>query len=110
MNRAEKELAKKRAELCEQLREEKVLQMERAESLTRSIHQEMFPEEYDHMMDSISDANDRRRGINSMSAEYTAKVNARRSDLGVTPLGENGMPTDNSSWDAAKAEAMRRLQ
>ena len=110
MNRVEKELAKKRAELCEEIGEEKVREMERAQSLARSIHKEMFPEEYDFMMDSISDAQDRRRGINPMSAEYTAKVNARRSELGVTPLGENGMPTDNSSLGVAKAEALRRLQ
>lgn len=110
MNRVEKELVRKRAELCEELGEKQVQKMELAESLARSIHQEMFPEEYDHMMDSVSDAKDRRRGINPMSADYTAKVNARRSEHGVTPLGENGMPTDSSSWEVSKAEAMRRLQ
>ena len=109
MNRVEKERAKKRAELCRELGEERVQKMELAEALAKELHQEMFPEEYDYMMDSISDANDRRRGINPMSAEYTAKVNARRSELGVSPLGQDGMPVDKSSWEVAKTEALRRL-
>lgn len=62
------------------------------------------------MMDSIADVSDRRRGINPMSADYTARVNARREELGVSPLGDNGMPTDNSSWDVARVEALRRLE
>jgi hypothetical protein len=109
MNRVEKERAKKRAELCRELGEEQVQKMELADALAKKLHQEMFPEEYDYMMDSISDANDRRRGINPMSAEYTAEVNARRSGLGVSPLGKDGMPVDESSWEVANKEALKRL-
>ena len=60
------------------------------------------------MMDSIADANDRRRGINPMSLDYTEKVNARRKERGVPPLGANGLPADDSSWDVARGEALRR--
>jgi hypothetical protein len=109
MNRVEKERAKKRAALCRELGEEQVQKMELAEALAKKLHQEMFPEEYDYMMDSISDANDRRRGINPMSAEYTAEVNARRAELGVSPLGQDGMPVDSSSWEVANKEALKRL-
>ena len=77
--------------------------------LARTLHFELFPEEYDNQLDSISDAADRRRGIIPMNAEYTAKVNARREELGVSPLGLNGMPTTNDSWDAAYREARKRV-
>jgi len=77
--------------------------------LARTLHFELFPEESDNQLDSISDAADRRRGINPMSAEYTAKVNARREKLGVSPLGLNGMPTTNDSWDVAFREARKRV-
>jgi len=33
-----------------------------------------------------------------MSVEYKVKVNARRVKLGFTPLGENGLPVDNSTF------------
>lgn len=113
MNKAKKEEARKLREAYENLSKEELKEFERKrriEALAEQIHVELFPEEYDFMMDSTSDANDRRRGINPMSADYTAKVNARREELGVSPLGGNGMPTDNSSWDVASAEAIRRLK
>ncbi|GGE69819.1 hypothetical protein GCM10011533_22740 [Streptosporangium jomthongense] len=113
MNRAKKEEAKKLREAYESMSPEELEEFERRrriKSLAEQIHSELFPEEYDFMMDSIADAKDRRRGINPMSDEYTAKVNARRKELGVSPLGDNGMPTDNSSWDVAHAEAIRRLK
>jgi len=78
-------------------------------SVARAIHIEWFPEEYDNQLDSISDAADRRRGINPMNAEYTAKVNARREELKVTPLGKNGIPTADDSWDVAFREARKRV-
>ena len=55
-----------------------------------ALHLETFPEEYDEIYDSIADAEDRSRGINPMSDEYIAEVNARRKKLGVYPwdLGE----------------------
>jgi hypothetical protein len=109
MNRAEKEIAKKRAEERRDLSDEECRKLDLAEALEKKVHYEMFPEEYDFMMDSISDAKDRRRGENPMSSEYTAKVNARRKELGVSPLGPNGMPTDKSSEEATRKEAFRRL-
>lgn len=113
MNKAKKEAARKLREAYENLSPEELQEFERnrrIESLAEQIHHELFPEEYDFMMDSISDAKDRRRGINPMSDDHTAKVNARREELGVSPLGDNGMPTDNSSWEVAHAEAIRRLK
>ena len=113
MNKAKKEEARKLREAYEKLSQEELqelAQQRRIEALAKEIHFELFPEEYDYMMDSNSDANDRRRGINPMSADYTAKVNARRAELGVSRLGNNGMPTDNDSWDVARAEAIRRLK
>jgi hypothetical protein len=44
-----------------------------------------------------------------MNAEYTAKVNARREELKVTPLGKNGIPTADDSWDVAFREARKRV-
>jgi hypothetical protein len=44
-----------------------------------------------------------------MNAEYTAKVNARREELGVSPLGPNGMPTINDSWDVAYRKAGKQV-
>ena len=113
MNKAKKEEARKLREAYENRSQDElqeVDQQRRNEALAKEIHVELFPEEYDHMMDSISDAKDRRRGINPMSADYAAKVNARREGLGVSPLGDNGMPIDNSSWDVARAETLRRLK
>ncbi|MBL3824121.1 MULTISPECIES: hypothetical protein [unclassified Marinobacter] len=113
MNKARAEEARKLREAYENLSQEELQEFEqqrRIEALAKEIHFELFLEEYDHMMDSISDAKDRRRGINPMSADYTAKVNARREELAISTLGTNGMPIDNSSWDVASAEALRRLK
>jgi hypothetical protein len=78
--------------------------------LARTLHFELFPEESGNQLDSISDVADRRRGINPMSTEYAAKVNARREELGVTPLGPNGMPTTDNSWDIAYHKAQKRVE
>jgi hypothetical protein len=51
-----------------------------------TLHMELFPEEYDFTQDSISDAHDRRKGINPMSLEYQDKVNLRRLEVGVEPF------------------------
>jgi hypothetical protein len=110
MNRAEKEMLKKRTAEREGLSEEECQKLDELNKLVHDVHYELFPEEYDAMMDSIADANDRRRGINPMSLDYTEKVNARRKERGVPPLGANGLPTDDSSWDVAREEALRRLE
>ena len=108
MNRVETYLAEKRAAERQGLSAEESRQLDQIENLTKQIHAELFPEEYDFMMDSIADAGDRRRGKNPMSSDYTEKVNARRTTFGVPPLGPNGLPTDNSSWEVARTEAIRR--
>lgn len=113
MNKVKKEEARKLREAYENLSPMELQEFEqqrRIKALAKQVHSEMFPEEYDFMMDSIADVKDRRRGINPMSADYTARVNARREVLGVSPLGASGMPIDNSSWDVASTEALKRLQ
>ena len=109
MNRAEQEMLKKRIEERKGLSEEESRKLDQLEEMINKIHFELFPEEYDAMMDSIADANDRRQGINPMSEDYTAEVNSRREKLGVPPLGANGLPTDDASWNVAREEALRRL-
>ena len=117
MNRFKKEEARKEKNTREELSELEIkqLDMEREfeseiANLTNTIHAEMFPEEYDHMLDSIVDANDRSRGVNPMNAEYIAKVAARREALGVDPLSSAGMPTSNDSHKLARIEAESRLR
>lgn len=73
--------------------------------LARSIHGKRFPEEYDHMYDSIADANDRASRKNPMNAEYITKVAARRAGAGVAALSESGMPVNDDTWKIAYAEA-----
>ena len=112
MNKAKKEEARKLRETYENLSPEELQEFERKQrimALAKEIHSEMFPEEYDFMMDSNADANDRRRGINPMSEEYTERVNARRKELDVPPLGPDGLPTCRASWEVAYAEAEKRL-
>ena len=117
MNRFKKEEARKGKNTREGLSELEIkqLDMERdfeseIASLTGTIHAEMFPEEYDHRLDSIFDANDRSKGINPMNAEYIAKVAARREALGIAPLSSSGMPTNNDSHKLARIEAESRLR
>jgi hypothetical protein len=109
MNRVEKEIAKKRAKEREGLSDEEIVKLGLYESLVNELHFELFPEEYDCMMDSIADARDRRRGKNPMHPQYTEKVNNRLREMKIPPLSSNGLPTNNSSWDFAKKEAKRRL-
>lgn len=111
MNKAKKEEARKLREAYENLSQEELQEFEqqrRIEALAKEIHFELFPEEYDHMMDSIADAKDRRRGINPMSEEYTQRVNARRKELGVPTLAPNGLPACQTSWEVAYSEAEKR--
>lgn len=73
----------------------------------KELHAELFAEEYDYMSDSISEANDRRRGKNPMSFEYTTMVNARRAELGIAPYeaGSAVRNTDTLSWVMDKLRA-----
>jgi len=112
MNKAKKEEARKLREAYETMSEAELREFNRTrhiQSLTEQIHFEMFPEEYDFMMDSTSDAKDRRRGKNPMSSEYTEQVNARRKELGVPPLGPNGLPACRTSWGVARLKPRKDL-
>ncbi|WP_018403514.1 hypothetical protein [Marinobacter gelidimuriae] len=116
MNRFKKEEARAYQKTREGLSEADIKRVNEEEArnqqvsqLARTLHFELFPEESDNQLDSISDAADRRRGINPMNPEYAAKVNARREELRVTPLGKNGMPTADDSWDVAFREARKRV-
>ena len=41
----------------------------------KDLHQKLSPEEYDLIYDSVSEAKERRKGINPMSKEHQEKVN-----------------------------------
>lgn len=117
MNRFKKEEARAHQKAREGLSEAEIKRVdeqdalnERISGIARSIHADWFPEEYDHQLDSIADAADRKRGISPMSADYTEGVNERRRKLGVQPLGANGMPTSDESWDIAYNEARKQIE
>jgi hypothetical protein len=71
------------------------------EPLAEQINSVLFPEEYDFMLDSIYDPKGGRRRINPMSADYAAKVNARRKELEVSLVGDHEMPTNHNRLDVA---------
>jgi hypothetical protein len=66
----------------------------------RELHAALLPEEYDHMYDSVSEAKDRQRGKNPMSAEYVEKTNTLRAQVGFTPfsVGPDACNDDTYSW------------
>ncbi|MGX5914807.1 hypothetical protein ACR0ST_08765 [Aliidiomarina sp. Khilg15.8] len=70
--------------------------------LTNAYQAHHFPEEFDYVYDSSSDAKDRRQGQNPMAKEYNEKVNARRQRMGVAPLGGDGIPTNDESLTIAE--------
>jgi hypothetical protein len=57
----------------------------KAADLARELHVALFPEEYDYVYDSISEAKARARGENPMNVEYIEKTNNRRVELGFSP-------------------------
>lgn len=73
--------------------------------LTRRIHAEQFPEEYDFMLDDLVDYRKRQNGENPMSVQYIEHVNQKRVNAGVAPLNPAGMPEGNCSWKLAYSEA-----
>lgn len=104
-NRWKREIRKNKAEAREGLRPEEISVLDAKEEREAEIrrkasvlHREMFPEEYDHIYDSIADASDRAHGKNPMCREYPEEVNARRVGMGVAPLSENGMATSDESY------------
>ena len=64
----------------------------------RKQHIELFPEEYDHMFDSISDARERRKGRSPADLEHIARVNEARMAMGFEPLSENGYATNRDTF------------
>lgn len=73
---------------------------EALQHLGRESHAALFPEEYDHMYDSVSEAKDRQRGKNPMSSEYVEKTNTLRVQLGFKPfsVGPDAYNDDTYSW------------
>jgi len=65
--------------------------------LEKDLHLELFEEEYTNRYDSSADVADRNRGINPMNEEYILKIAKKREKIGVSKLGKNGLPVDNSS-------------
>jgi hypothetical protein len=55
-------------------------------------HLDLFPEEYDFMMDSEEEAKIRRCGVNPLNQEYIDETNERRYARGVKVF----MPTSSS--------------
>ncbi|CAH1664161.1 hypothetical protein CHELA20_40307 [Hyphomicrobiales bacterium] len=63
---------------------------ETLERQVRAFHARLFPEEYDEIYDDTVDATLRRQGINPMSADSIARVDARRTELGFSPYTVTG--------------------
>ena len=66
----------------------------------RELHAALFPEEYDHLYDSISEAKDRQRGVTPMNADHVGKTNTLRAQLGFTPfkVGPDANNDDTCAW------------
>ena len=73
---------------------------EALQQLGRELHAALFPEEYDHIYDSASEAKDRQRGRNPINAEHVEKTNTLRAQLGFTPfkVGPDANNVDTYSW------------
>lgn len=64
----------------------------------RARHIELFPEEYDHMFDSFSDARERKKGRSPMNPDHLAGLNASRKAMGFEPLSESGYATSRDTF------------
>lgn len=116
MQRLEKEIRKKRAELLAGLNSEQIEFFEAVEELRDTLnrfeskfHVSMFPEEYDFMYDDSVDYKARKRGENPMQESYQQKVNERRQKLGLEPLEDNGMVRYDDSIRYTKDKVNRLL-
>lgn len=65
--------------------------------LESQIHLELFEEEYTNRYDSNIESIERENGVNPMNKEYITNVSLKRKKIGVSELGTNGLPIDNSS-------------
>ncbi|MCK5500856.1 MAG: hypothetical protein KAI82_06325 [Tritonibacter mobilis] len=63
------------------------------------LHLELFPEEYDFMLDSGADLKMRKQGVCPMSQIYLNRVNLRRVSLGVPEISGVEMSLFEESWD-----------
>ena len=70
------------------------------------LHVALFPEEYDYVYDSKSEAKDRARGENPMNAEYIEKANHRRALVGFAPF-EVGRAARNENTHAWVSENLK---
>lgn len=74
-------------------------------------HLNLFPEEYDCMYDSTSEAKARRRGINPMRGSYQKEVNQRRLKLGVKPyMGNVGVENIDTSNLMTSLEYCKKVE
>ena len=112
MNRFKKEEARKYRDARIGLSEHEIKRLDREDAikakineLARKIHVERFPEEYDHMYDSVAGAKERASGRNPMNSEYIAKVAIRRANAGVSALSESGISVSDDTWKIALREA-----
>jgi hypothetical protein len=103
-NRQKKEEEKKRREARRGLSsgdvkalDDKEAADERLSAEARKLHGDLFPEEYDFMLDSSTDVRERRKGNNPMSDEYTEKVSRRREELGFERLSSNGFAVSDET-------------
>jgi hypothetical protein len=72
------------------------------QACVRKFHLEIFPEEYDFMMNSNVDIRDRNRGSNPMSVDYEKRVNIRRAALGVRKFSVTCRQSFDNSWIYAR--------
>ena len=77
------------------------------QKLARTLHGEMFEEEFCFMHDSYADSRDRASGKNPMSQSYIDKVNKKREEFGVSPLSESGEATSSDTYEMC-LEIVRR--
>ena len=68
--------------------------------LARELHGALFPEEYDHMYDSVAEAKARLRGENPMGDKHVERVNEQRRQLGFTQfvVGPDGDNDNTFAW------------
>jgi hypothetical protein len=65
----------------------------------RERHIELFPEEYDYMFDSFSEARERSKGLSPMDAAYLENASQRRVAMGFKPLSDSGYATSRDTFD-----------
>jgi hypothetical protein len=72
--------------------------------LARKYHLQLFPEEYDNILDSNVDARLRSVGINPMSESYINQTNQRRTRLGFSPFSVSGDNDNTYLWVLEKVK------